>query len=369
MKEQQKIEVRLKAHFVDPKAVQLLRSMRDFLKINVEGLCIARVFAIRKALPPLQAYEMLFHDPVIETLDPVDSGDWTIEVRFKPGVTDNAGKIAQLTLEDFLEERFGQGESVSSATKYVLTGDLTRQDVQRIATELLANPLIQDIGISPDHGEFSAPAPSPEQLSEVTIIRIDVSDASLLQLSRERHLALNLEEMQAIQRYYKGAEEERASYGLPADPTDVELEVFAQTWSEHCKHKIFQAEIRYIENGIAETIPGLFATYIKKATEEIGEHIDWLVSVFTDNAGIVRFNEDYHVAFKVETHNSPSALDPYGGALTGILASIETSWEPGIGARIAANTNVLCFAPSNYSGRIRSGCSIRAVCRRGLPRH
>ncbi len=354
------IEVRLNPRYVDPKASQLLRSIRDFFDLEVKKLSIVRVFEIHKTLPPARTYQTLFHDPIIETLLAVEHGDWTVEVKYKPGVTDNAGKIAQLTLEDYFGEPFNSDEFVSSATKYVFEGDLTSSDMHRIATELLANPLIEDIVISssanmgqgvPDSVQMTPKKPEVHP-PNVEVIPIHVSDAELLELSAKRCLALNLEEMHAIQNYYLKSAEERSLYGLPTDPTDVELEVFAQTWSEHCKHKIFQAEIRYTENGITETIHGLFPTYIKKATEEIAENIDYLVSVFTDNAGIIRFNSDYHIAFKVETHNSPSALDPYGGALTGILGVNRDIMGAGIGARVIANTNVLCFAPPNYCGKI-----------------
>jgi phosphoribosylformylglycinamidine synthase len=345
-----KVEVSLKPNCVDPKAQQLLRSIRNFLDIQAKSLSITRVYNIHKAVPT--GYETLFYDPIIETLSPKNSGEWTVEVKFKPGVTDNAGKIAQLTLEDFVGEPFKPGEYVSSATKYIFSGDLAFKDVERIAVELLANPLIEDIAISDAaccHRQqerccgTQQPTISNVVLNDCEIIPINISDAELEQLSSQRCLALNLEEMKTIQKYYAARGE---------DPTDVELEVFAQTWSEHCKHKIFQAEIRYTENGKTETIPGLFSTYIKKATEEIGKNIDWLVSVFTDNAGIIRFNNDYNVAFKVETHNSPSALDPYGGALTGILGVNRDIMGAGNGARLVANTDVLCFAPPDYEGRI-----------------
>ena len=173
-------------------------------------------------------------------------------------------------------------------------------------------------------------------------------------LSQKRQLALNLPEMQAIRQYFTNGEtaEERRQVGLPSNPTDVELEAIAQTWSEHCKHKIFNAEIRYKEDGKSKIIKSLFQTYIKKSTEQLAKKIDWLISVFSDNAGIIRFDENYSIAFKVETHNSPSALDPYGGALTGILGVNRDIMGAGNGARLIANTDVLCFAPPTYNGAI-----------------
>jgi len=137
---------------------------------------------------------------------------------------------------------------------------------------------------------------------------LSLNDAELLKLSRDGQLALNLPEMRAIQEHFRA---------LGRDPNDVELETIAQTWSEHCSHKTLKGAIdfqgRRIDNLLKETIFG--------ATQEIRRRLgadDWCVSVFEDNAGVVRFDEQFHVCFKVETHNHPSAIEPYGGANTGL---------------------------------------------------
>ena len=136
---------------------------------------------------------------------------------------------------------------------------------------------------------------------------------------------------------------------VPA-PTDVELESLAQTWSEHCKHKIFQSTIDYEdEHGSRTTIRSLFKSYIVRATEEIGQRVGWLRSVFHDNAGVIAFNDEWNLVMKVETHNTPSALDPYGGAITGILGVNRDPFGTGMGCRLLFNTDVLCFAPPDYS--------------------
>jgi len=136
--------------------------------------------------------------------------------------------------------------------------------------------------------------------------------------------------------------------GLPTGPTNVELEILAQTWSEHCKHKIFGAEISYRDGGATPvSIPGVFSEYIRRTTDEVrrrkGEK-DICLSVFKDDAGLIRFVDDWAVAFKVETHNSPSALDPYGGALTGIVGVNRDSFAAGMGGMLIANTDIFCFA-------------------------
>jgi phosphoribosylformylglycinamidine synthase subunit PurSL len=165
----------------------------------------------------------------------------------------------------------------------------------------------------------------------------NLSESELAELSKKQHWALSAEEMRVIQDHFRQ---------LGRAPTDVEMEILAQTWSEHCKHKIFRAHIDYqdlqdpTQN---QKIKGLFKTFIQTPTENLKKKKDWLVSVFSDNAGIVRFHDDVDVCIKVETHNSPSALDPYGGALTGILGVNRDILGTGLGAKPIANSNVLCF--------------------------
>lgn len=157
----------------------------------------------------------------------------------------------------------------------------------------------------------------------------------LLKLSKEKLLSFNSAELTAIQNYYKK---------LNRNPTDVELETIAQTWSEHCKHKTFCGKIEYMEGKKTEVIDNLLKSTIMKATEKIGKKKKgFLVSVFKDNAGVVSFNETHDVAFKVETHNHPSALEPYGGAATGIGGVIRDILGVGLGAKPVANTDVFCF--------------------------
>ena len=172
---------------------------------------------------------------------------------------------------------------------------------------------------------------------------IAADDQKLMEISTTRLLALNLNEMKTIQRHYRR---------INRNPTDAELECLAQTWSEHCKHKVFNGVIEYTENGRSETIDNLFKTTIVKATKDIRKRLgkrDWCVSVFVDNAGVVKFDDDFHMAFKVETHNHPSALDPYGGANTGIGGVIRDPLGTCLGARPVFNTDVFCFAPPDYA--------------------
>ncbi len=171
-----------------------------------------------------------------------------------------------------------------------------------------------------------------------------LSSEALVELSRKQFWALDSIEMKTIQDHY----------GARA-PTDVEMEVLAQTWSEHCKHKIFGATIDYEDSTEKFQVNSLFKTYIEKPTTEFQKNKDWAISVFKDNAGIVRFHDDVDLCIKVETHNSPSALDPYGGALTGILGVNRDILGTGLGARPIANTNVLLFGEPTETHELPKG--------------
>ncbi|MBE2269352.1 MAG: phosphoribosylformylglycinamidine synthase subunit PurL, partial [Anaerolinea sp.] len=164
-----------------------------------------------------------------------------------------------------------------------------------------------------------------------TISLAGADDARLKAISAERRLSLDLNEMRAVQAYFRAEQRE---------PTDVELEMIAQTWSEHCVHKTFKAVIDYTDDkGKTTQIDGLLKTYIRAATEKVNR--EWVRSAFVDNAGIIRFDDQHDLAFKVETHNHPSALEPFGGANTGVGGVVRDIL--GVSARPIANTDVLCF--------------------------
>jgi len=175
-------------------------------------------------------------------------------------------------------------------------------------------------------------------MEKVNVIPIlDADDEELMRISREGLLSLNLAEMRTIQNYF---------LRLGRNPTDVELETIAQTWSEHCVHKTFRGLIEYTDENGTELIDNLLKSTIMRATFEINK--PWCVSVFSDNAGIIEFDENYNLAFKVETHNHPSAIEPYGGAGTGIGGVIRDPLGTGLGAKPILNTDVFCFGMPDY---------------------
>jgi phosphoribosylformylglycinamidine synthase II len=159
----------------------------------------------------------------------------------------------------------------------------------------------------------------------------------LLALSKKMKLSLSEEDMLAVQKIFK--EENR-------EPTEVELEVIAQTWSEHCKHRIFGAQIQHTLDGKSETVDGLFKTYIRAVTHRIMEKKpDFVLSAFVDNAGFVKLDKDLAVCLKAETHNHPSAIEPYAGANTGLGGVIRDILGAGKGAKPVASLDVFCFGP------------------------
>jgi phosphoribosylformylglycinamidine synthase len=361
-----RIEVSFKSDYRDPRGEAVQRAMWEDLGLSVDKVRTIDVYTIDAALTAQEVERLrreLFTDPIVQESSASSrlARDffWIIEVGFRPGVTDNVGKTAREGIEEVLGRQLAREEAVYTSRQYLITGRLTPQEVERVATDLLANSLIQrwDIrniedwaeGHDPDLG---LPKVGRFEPLDVESLALDLTDAELTALSERRMLALSLQEMRAIRRYYAEPDRiaERRALGLPQWPTDVELEALAQTWSEHCKHKIFNAHIRYRdEHGGVHHIDSLFKTFIVRATEEIGREADWLVSVFHDNAGVIRLNADWNVAMKVETHNTPSALDPYGGALTGIVGVNRDPFGTGKGCRLLFNTDVLCFAPPDYA--------------------
>jgi phosphoribosylformylglycinamidine synthase II len=283
-------------------------------------------------------------------------------VGYKPGVTDNVGRTAREAVELLLQRKFSIDEGVYTSVLYLIKGKLIRAQAEHIATGLLANTLIQRFEIkdrlswNPEIGmDVTVPRVTGKKEIRVIEINLQVSEEELMRLSSERVLALSLKEMKALRNYVEDprVREERKKAGLKENLTDCEVEALAQTWSEHCKHKIFNGLIEYWnEEGKVQRIDSLFDTYIKRSTEEIRKAMgaqDWCVSVFKDNAGVMRFNQDWNLVFKVETHNSPSALDPYGGALTGIVGVNRDPFGTGKGAKLIFNVDTFCFAPPDYT--------------------
>jgi len=363
-----RIEVALKENVRDARGERIKREIEHFLHLPVAQVRTIDVYAVDAPLAQeelRQAATGPFSDPVIQewSIDrPLAADfDFAVEVGFRPGVTDNVGRTAREAVEYLTGRPFSAGEGVYYSVQYLLQGAFELSDVERIATGLLCNTLIQRYNVLPA-ADFMArrgfaptvPKVLAEIRAEVREIDLNVSDEELLRISKEGVLALTLEEMRIIQAHYRDPQvvAERATVGLGAKPTDVELECLAQTWSEHCKHKIFSGTVQYEdEQGNKQEIKSLFKSFIQRTTKDVRAKLgdkDFCLSVFKDNAGVIKFNDQQSLVFKVETHNSPSALDPYGGALTGIVGVNRDPFGTGQGAKLIFNTDVFCFADPFY---------------------
>jgi len=284
--------------------------------------------------------------------------DWAIEIGFLPGVTDNISHTVKQIIEDLLNTKFTGSEDVYSSQITLISGSLNKNETQQIADDLY-NPLIQRAHLKKykkyikDKGmDFFIPKVKLLKKPTVSQVDLEVSDDKLIKIgksgitnpdgSTRGPLALDINYLKTIRNYFKGKKR---------NPNDIELESLAQTWSEHCKHIIFA-------NPIDEIKDGLFKTYIKNATKEIREKKgknDFCVSVFNDNSGAINFDEKYLITHKVETHNSPSALDPFGGAVTGIVGVNRDTLGFGLGAKPVANYYGFCLADPRIDKKLYKG--------------
>ena len=359
---------------------------------RVDDVKISDVYTIDADLTPEQLERtssmlanQVFQKVVVGVSEAPEGFDYAVEIGFLPGVTDNVGNTAREGTEDLLKTNF-PGQAVYSSQLMFLSGNLSREDAQG-AGEAFANPLIQRIHVK-SYDEFTRDGgmgtivPRVRLETEPKADLVDILDSDDLELQRigkrgifdhndeltkqeynnlrELHLgddlklgdlfeengrffqktrrgplALDLTYMKTIQQYFRDA---------GRNPTDVELERIGQTWSEHCKHTIFA-------DPIDEVKEGLYKTFIKAATQKIREQKgedDFCVSVFSDNAGIIKFDDKHNITLKVETHNTPSFLDPYGGAGTGIVGVERDPTGTGLGSKPFKNlSGPFCLANPN----------------------
>ena len=352
-----RIEISYLDKWRDAKSETVKKQITEVLNLPVESVKQREVYTvladINKTVADKIAEEL--NNPVIQkaTTKATIDGDysWLIIVGYRPGVTDNVGKTAITAIGDILGRKLKKPkERVFSSAEYLLKAPkLSRQDAEHIGKDLLANELIQSVTVMSKEEvkkngiPHNIPIVTGFEGGNVKNINLDVTDSQLEKISKDGILALSLEEMKAIQHYFKKLKD-REKHGLTTGCTDVELECLAQTWSEHCCHKIFAAVIDYEdENGNKKQINSCYKTFIKKSTYEIKEEVDWLVSVFHDNAGVISFNDKIDLVYKAETHNSPSALDPYGGSMTGIVGVNRDPMGTGQGANLLINVWGYCL--------------------------
>ena len=303
-----------------------------------------RQLALKLLIDPVTQSASWIEPPASQT----DLGPDTvmIEVALRPGVTD---PVAEQIVRAARELGFDGVHRAATGLRFLLRFDSSSEirssvstSVTGLAKQLLANPVIHHWTFGEITPSFPQESESSETVEMIPIRELD--NDGLLSVSKERRSALNLAEMKAIQEYY--CKEQR-------DPTDVEFETIAQTWSEHCVHKTFKARVEVrqqsVANGeeqsIVSTVDSLIKTYLKDATDKI--NAPWVISAFVDNAGIIDFDDEFEVSFKVETHNHPSAIEPFGGANTGVGGVIRDVL--GVSAKPIANTDILCFGPQDVN--------------------
>jgi len=295
-----------------------------------------------------------------------------VEIAYNPGVMDPVEESARKAIRDM--GIYGV-KSIKTEKRYIIHGKITEGDFKNICEKLLYNKVIQHI-VTGNRLQVTGRA-GDYKFKLIIVDMLGANDKRLMKISKDGQLFLNLTEMQEIQRYFKK---------LGRNPTDCELETIAQTWSEHCGHKTFRGVIEYRDRGHPSTssldklgtslgtrgasldfvprqardfvprqardfardkrdkvmvIDNLLKNTIMKVTNELKK--PWCVSVFKDNAGVIRYDQDDNICFKVETHNHPSALEPYGGAGTGIGGVIRDILGVGMAAKPIMNTDVFCF--------------------------
>ncbi len=363
-----RIEVQYKT---DPRLKVRTDRIRS-LGFPIDELHVIDIYTISthsRDFTPEELHEIGSHliNPVVQTFT-VDKAtiahfDTAIEVGFLPGVTDNVGTTARQTIEDFTKRKFEPGEAVYSSQLFFVRGRLSPDAAENLAATL-ANSLINRVHIKTrtEYGtkgmDVVVPFVHLHELPTAESIDLDVDDQELIRIGKEGipdpetgqrrgPLALDLAQMHAISDYFKAQGRK---------PTDVEIESLAQTWSEHCKHTIFASPMD-------DDMPkGLYKTCIQAATNTIraqkGDK-DICLSVFSDNSGGIIFDDHYLVTHKVETHNSPSALDPFGGALTGIVGVNRDTIGFGLGAKPCINIYGFCVGdpeshPTLYRGKNKS---------------
>ncbi|HBG62334.1 MAG: phosphoribosylformylglycinamidine synthase II [Omnitrophica WOR_2 bacterium GWF2_38_59] len=342
-----RIEIRHKKGVFDSLGESIEKAIVDLGISTVSKVEVAQIYNISGSLLRSQIEAIcneLLVDKITQQYECADrqklahqktlSGENIIEIAYNPGVMD---PVEHSTMKGIIDLGIKGVDYVTTAKEYIISGKLSEKELDFIVEKVLANKLIQHV-VNFEDLKKASKKKAQRVFELVTLDILGASDDKLMRLSQEGQLFLNLNEMKAIQKYFKK---------LKRNPTDCELETVAQTWSEHCYHKTFRGNIKYqyTVNGVKKTkiIKNLLKSTIIKATTEINK--PWCVSVFHDNAGVIRFDEDSNICFKAETHNHPSALEPFGGANTGIGGVIRDILGTGLGAKPICCTDVFCFAP------------------------
>jgi len=360
-----RLEIRLKDELLDADGAGIRRKARGYLGFKVDDVRVIRVLTIDAHLGPEQLEQIrteIFTNPVTEesSYSPIAREfDWLIWIGFRPGVRDTAGSTAGEAVEDLLGIEFKPGEAIYTSKLYEIRGRLDEEQVHKIAGDLLANEVIQQWKIfsrddwRPDEGiGVLVPKVILDHEPEVSTISIG-SDEELKRISDERNLALQERDIPVIRAYFLREEiqDERKKVGLDL-PTDIELEYISQARSDHCNHNTFRGLFRYhdLYTGEREIVDSLFKSCIEDPTLKIKEKKEWVISVLWDNAGVGRFDNDHYYVITGETHNSPSNMEAYGGAITGIVGIYRDPMGTGKGSKLILGMYGYCVGHRDYQG-------------------
>ncbi len=340
-----RVEVRLKSHLPDARGLSLVKDIYDLGITTVSDVRVVDIYWLDADLTPgkldlvcqrlltdavTQQYQCFTPSTDIrESLKGQSSAkseqSHAIEVAYNVGVTDPVEATIIKAVRDLGIEDI---RAVKTARRYLIEGSLDEVQLEVICSRLLVNPIVQHI-VKQEQFEFIENPQYKFGLNRLNILGLDIA-----QLSEVRgQFNFTDDELQAIITYFRKQ---------GRNPTDAELETLAQTWSEHCVHKTFRGKIRFG----GTTIDNLLKSTIMKATAELDK--PWCLSVFEDNAGVIEFDDYWALCFKVETHNHPSAVEPYGGAATGIGGVVRDPLGTGLGAKPILNTDIFCFAPPDF---------------------
>ncbi len=363
------IEIALKQDLRDAEGSALVKKADSYFGITIERARCIHIVTVesdihRQGLEKVR--KEIFTNPVTQVsgLTPLDiEFDWCIWIGFRPGVKDNAGATAMEAVRDVLGKTFTPDEGIYTSKRYCLQGSgLTRDDVEKIASEILSNAIIQQFKVfHKDDWDKTLGAdvrPAKVILNHepcFDIVNID-TDQMLADISDQRNLALNPRDIPVIREYFLDEKvlSDRSEVGL-SKPTDLELEYISQARSDHCNHNTFQGIFKYTDAATGETVEenSLFKTYIKDPTLELKDRKDWVVSVLWDNAGVGTFDEENNYVVTGETHNSPSNMEAYGGAITGIVGVYRDPMGTGLGSKLFMGSFGYCVGDVNYDGPLK----------------
>ncbi len=364
-----RLEITLKPDLLDAEGESIRKKTRNYFGIDLVSVRTIQIITIDASLTSDQLATIqtdIFTNPVTQIsawtplLLPLD---WAIWVGLKPGVRDNPGSTAVEAIEDVLGMTLKPGEAIYTSRRYCIQAEgLTREHADTIAASLLANDIIQQWQVYPASDwdpsvgvGFRIPRVQLNHQPAVVAIPID-SDRELLEISKSRNLALNVQDIPVIRKYFLGSQvhNDRVQWGL-SDPTDIELEYISQGRSDHCNHNTFRGLFHYrnLDTGDSVDVDNLFKTCIETPTLELKRQKPWVVSVLWDNAGAARFDDDHYYVITGETHNSPSNMEAYGGAITGIVGVYRDPLGTGKGARLIMGSYGFCVGDRNYAGDLK----------------